>query len=372
MTSNVYNFVIIFVAVCTYFRVFKEPTEANYRSVCEIFRLMLARILIRRMSSSLPHLIIWETEELVAYLHPHPWTPGTVTLERKALPGGREAGGPAGPGGPGRGSIFQLEEREYLGLMLGARSLGALLCERLGVRRCALVSRPHTDTPAQIRVLPLHGLEAEWRPHLAGEEDFTPHDPGYITSRSGPRWSNARLQELQALIRARLPAPDAPPDLTFLGEDPRHAGLFSRIVRGEEEQWRVWEDERHVAFLTPFPNSPGLTVLVPRRPLTSDIFRLEKGDYTELVLATREVSKLLEEGLGALGVGLIFEGFEIDYAHAKLIPLLPPPAGGEGDPISSPPPPQLHPTYPGFVSSEDGPEASRESLNELHARITQV
>uniref|UniRef100_A0A7N6AWK4 HIT domain-containing protein n=1 Tax=Anabas testudineus TaxID=64144 RepID=A0A7N6AWK4_ANATE len=106
-----------------------------------------------------------------------------------------------------------------------------------------------------------------------------------------------------------------------------HPGLFSRIVRGEEQQWRLWEDEGHVAFLTPFPNSPGFTVLVPRRPLTSDIFRLEKGDYESLVLAARKVSHLLEEGLGAWGVGLIFEGFEIDYAHAKLIPLFLPSSG---------------------------------------------
>uniref|UniRef100_A0A667WQ93 HIT domain-containing protein n=1 Tax=Myripristis murdjan TaxID=586833 RepID=A0A667WQ93_9TELE len=81
-----------------------------------------------------------------------------------------------------------------------------------------------------------------------------------------------------------------------------------------EQQWRVWEDDGHVAFLTPFPNSPGLTVLVPRRPLTSDIFRLEKGDYEGLVLAARKVSRLLEEGLGAWGVGLIFEGNRM-YLH---------------------------------------------------------
>uniref|UniRef100_A0A3B5B0Y1 HIT domain-containing protein n=1 Tax=Stegastes partitus TaxID=144197 RepID=A0A3B5B0Y1_9TELE len=55
-----------------------------------------------------------------------------------------------------------------------------------------------------------------------------------------------------------------------------------------EQQWRLWEDDGHVAFLTPFPNSPGFTVLVPRRPLTSDIFRLEKGDYEDLVLATKK------------------------------------------------------------------------------------
>lgn len=223
----------------------------------------------------------------------------------------------------------------------------------------------------QIQVLPLNGLDAEWRPYLAGEEEHNAHDPGYCTSKTAPRWSDSNLTDTQTKIRAKLPLPSAPPSLTFLGDDPAHPGLFSRIVRGEEQQWRVWEDEGHVAFLTPFPNSPGFTVLVPRRPLTSDIFRLEKGDYEDLVLATRKVSQLLEEGLGAWGVGLIFEGFEIDYAHAKLIPLFLPSSEVRDDKIK-PQSPQFYPSYPGYVTSEDGPEASLETLKEIYSKITQL
>ncbi|XP_029595257.1 uncharacterized protein LOC115178287 isoform X4 [Salmo trutta] len=350
----------------------QEPTEVvlNPRSCC----MLLARFL-RRMSSSLsrPRHVIWETEELVAYLHPMPWTPGTTILEQKTPRGPDEEPSPA------QGSLFKLGEGAYLRLLLGAREVGALLCERLGVKRCALVCRPHPDSnsPPQIRVLPLHGLDSDWRPHLAEDEHYTHHDPGYVTSKSGPRWTDTSLQEIQAEIRAQLPSPNALPNLTFLGEDPSHPGLFSRIVRGEEQHWRVWEDEGHVAFLTPFPNAPGLTVLVPRRPLTSDIFRLEEADYTSLVLATQKVARVLEEGLGAWGVGLIFEGFEIDYAHAKLIPLLSPPSshqvdGGSTTTTKSPPPQaQFSATYPGFVTSEDGPEASLECLKELQAKITQ-
>ncbi|XP_049901271.1 uncharacterized protein LOC126390837 isoform X1 [Epinephelus moara] len=336
--------VSVLTAVCAYYATFYySPREAE-----------------NRMSSTLSRHVIWESEGLVAYLHPLPWTPGSVILEHST---------------PGRvgGSIFHLEKQEYLSWLLGARAVAELLCDRLGVRRCALVSRPHRDTPAQIRILPLHGLDAEWRPHLAGDEEHNAQDPGYCTSKTAPRWSDSSLTEIQSKIRAKLPSPDAPPNLTFLGDDPAHPGLFSRIVRGEEQQWRVWEDEGHVAFLTPFPNSPGFTVLVPRRPLTSDIFRLEKEDYEGLVLATLKASRLLEGGLGAWGVGLIFEGFEIDYAHAKLIPLFLPSSSGTADGgTKPPPPPQFYPTYPGYVTSEDGPEASPESLKELHIKITQI
>lgn len=320
---------------------------------------MLVRFFLRSMSSTLSRHVIWQSGGLVAYLNPRPWTPGSVIVESSA------------PGDAG-GSIFHLSESEYLTWLLGARSVAELLCDRLGVRRCALVSRPHRDRPAQICVLPLHGLDAEWRPHLAGEEEHNAFDPGYCTSKNAPRWSDASLTDIQNKIRAKLPRPDVPPDHTFLGEDPAHPGLFSRIVRGEEQQWRVWEDEGHVAFLTPFPNSPGFTVLVPRRPLTSDIFRLQKGDYEALVLASRKVSLLLEEGLGAWGVGLIFEGFEIDYAHAKLIPLLSAPSSCSESDSVKPPSPQFHPTYPGYVTSEDGPEASLDTLKMFHAKMTEA
>ena len=224
---------------------------------------------------------------------------------------------------------------------------------------------------SQIRILPLHGLDTEWRPHLAADEEHNAYDPGYCTSKTAPRWNDSRLSEIQAKIRARLPFPDTPHNLTFLGDDPAHPGLFSRIVRGEEQQWRVWEDEGHVAFLTPFPNSPGFTVLVPRRPLTSDIFRLGKGDYERLLTASWDVSQLLEDGLGCWGTGLIFEGFEIDYAHVKLIPLFQPSSPETGDGAPKPSIPQFNATYPGYVTSEDGPLASLQTLKELQIKITQ-
>lgn len=313
-----------------------------------------------RTSSSMScpeNYVIWKSGHVKAYLHPSPWTPGAtvVTHNPPEIPN----------------NLFRLSESSFLSLLLGARAVGDVLCKRLCVQRCALVYKPDCDhsTPANLLLLPLHGLEDKWRPHLAPEEDFQPYDPGYITSKSGPRWTDLNLEAVKGRIRVKLPSPDAPLNYTFLGE-PSHPGLFSRIVRGEEKQWRVWEDEGHVAFLTPFPNTPGLTVVIPRKPLTSDILRLEDGDYTELVLATRKVARFLEEALGAWGVGVIFEGFEIDYAHAKLIPLVSPPGNVTQSDVCSVP--EFYDVYPGFVSSANGPPASSEHLSQIHDKITKT
>ncbi|XP_033999392.1 uncharacterized protein LOC117493098 [Trematomus bernacchii] len=296
--------------------------------------------------------VIWETDELVAYLDPKPWTPGSTILKRKTL--------------SGASSIFQLATPDVLTILQGAKAVSSLLCERLGVQRCALVFNPIPNQSAQIRLLPLHGLEPKWQPHLASEEEFHTNDPGYCTSKSGPRLDDEALTQVQAKIRSGLPTPNAPSCFDFFG-DASNDNLFSRIVRGEQQQWRVWEDNEHVAFLTPYPNTPGLTVVVPRKPLSSDIFKLEEADYKALILATCKVAKLLEEGMRAQGVALIFKGFEIDYAHAKLIPLLPSPDGTNQAELQA----QCYQSYPGFVSSRDGPAADPEALKKIHSKITQ-
>ena len=47
-------------------------------------------------------------------------------------------------------------------MLQAAKTVSNLLCKRLGVQRCALVFNPTPDHPAQIKLLPLHGLEPNW------------------------------------------------------------------------------------------------------------------------------------------------------------------------------------------------------------------
>ena len=108
--------------------------------------------------------------------------------------------------------------------------------------------------------------------------------------------------------------------------------------------------------LTFFHNYAGVTVLVPRAHLPSDIFSLNKADYAQLITAAYTVARVLKSALGAQRIGMIFEGFEIDYTHVKLIPIRDPPATStslhtqgliqQAD---------YHESYPGYVTSLYGP-----------------
>lgn len=309
----------------------------------------ISRVEVLRPVTSFSN-VIWETDDLVAYLNPKPWTPGSVILTRKTL--------------SGAGSIFQLALPDFVAMLQGARRVSSLLCNKLGVQRCALVFNPTPGNPAHIRILPLHGLEPKWQPRLATEEEFHTYNPGYCTSKNGPRWEDEALAKVQAQIRNGLQNPAAELCFDFFG-DVSCDHLFSRIVRGEQQQWRVWEDDQHVAFLTPHPNSPGLSVVVPRKPLSSDIFKLGEADYKALILAVYKVAKLLENTMKTQSVALIFEGFEIDHAHAKLIPLLPLPDGSVPAQQQS----EFYQQYPGYVSSLDGPAVDPGDIREQYSKI---
>ncbi|KAK7926033.1 hypothetical protein WMY93_008343 [Mugilogobius chulae] len=310
----------------------------------------IPRVEALRPMKSASH-VIWESDEYVAYLHANPWMPGATVLTRKTLNGAE--------------SIFNLPLADYLTMLEAAKTVSNLLSQKLAVHRCSLVFYPSLHHPAQIRLLPLHGLSSKWQPCLADAEEFNAYDPGFCTSKSGPKWSTEELNKIQAKIRTGLPTPNAPPCFDFHG-DPDHDNLFSRIVRGVQQQWRVWEDSEHVAFLTPYPNTPGITIVVPRKPLSSDIFTLENADYKALMLAVYKVARLVQEGMQARGVAMIFEGLEIDYAHAKLIPLLSAPKDTKPAKTQT----ESFETYPGYVTSVDGPCAESEILKTAHAKIT--
>ncbi len=77
-----------------------------------------------------------------------------------------------------------------------------------------------------------------------------------------------------------------------------------------------------MAFLSIFPNTPGVTVVIPKIHYQSDIFSLSDENFFELLIATRTVSKLLVKELdGVSRTALVFEGFGVDHVHAKLFPL---------------------------------------------------
>ncbi|XP_067119542.1 uncharacterized protein [Centruroides vittatus] len=293
--------------------------------------------------------IVFENDYIIAYLHSSPCTTGVTVVEIKNKPDFH---------------IFALPTQEFVKIMLDVQHVSDLLCDRLGVQRCALIAEPQDGQPTKILLIPLHGLSDAWKPCICSEPEFNSCYPGYCTSKNGPRASDDELNKIQNKIRNKLDSQEL--NFKFYG-DANDDNLFAKIVRGDEKvQWRVWEDEDHVAFLTPFPNTPGFTVLVPRKHLDSNIFALDKQDYEKLMAATHKVSNLLMKALETRSCAMIFEGCEIDYAHVKLtlIPIV-----HDVTMIKEPKEVEFQINYVGFVTSLNGPKANYDDLNSIHHKI---
>lgn len=98
--------------------------------------------------------------------------------------------------------------------------------------------------------------------------------------------------------------------------------VLCRIVAGQAPCHRIWEDERHLAFLSIFPNTEGFSVVVTKEHRPSYVADLEPEDSVGLHLAAGQVARLLNTALPDVGrTGIIYEGFGIDHAHAKLFPM---------------------------------------------------
>ncbi len=131
---------------------------------------------------------------------------------------------------------------------------------------------------------------------------------------------------------------------------------------------KIWEDEKHLAFLSIFPNTKGFSVVIAKEHYPSYAFDLPEKVLSDLIIATKKVAKLLDAKLKDVGrTGMIFEGFGVDHIHAKLFPM-------HGTNI-----PEWRPLksniakyfekYEGYISSHDYKRADDAQLAELAKKI---
>lgn len=98
--------------------------------------------------------------------------------------------------------------------------------------------------------------------------------------------------------------------------------IFCQIAQGNSPAHKIWEDDKHLSFLSIFPNTEGFTVTIPKQHYDSNALHAEDSVLTALTLAAKQTAKLLENSLEDVNrVGLIFEGFGVDHLHAKLFPM---------------------------------------------------
>lgn len=281
--------------------------------------------------------------------------------------------------------VNDLPLQDFLEFFIATRHIALHLQSITSVRRVAMAC-----DGVEVQLIPLHGIGEEWEPILHGEKVWYDPWPEWFTTKNGPTATPESLVATQTQITA-VSGLQQPYDLSFYDNETgadvskpstEDISLFARLVRGELEQWRVWESPSHVAWLTPFANTRGFTVLVPRRHLSSDVFGgLTESEYRGFLEATWQVMGVLRKAFAGgaddserVRVAIFFEGFEIDYTHAKLLPAVvhdgeAPRSEYRGKESEA----EYYEVYPGFITTQRGPLAgNQEELASLAEKMRQA
>jgi diadenosine tetraphosphate (Ap4A) HIT family hydrolase len=148
--------------------------------------------------------------------------------------------------------------------------------------------------------------------------------------------------------------------------------LFCKFVSGELPCHKVWEDERHIAFLTIFPNTEAFTVVATKEHLDSYAFNNDDAVISDLVIASKKVARMIDRAYAddVERTGLFFEGYGVDHLHAKLFPMHGTAKYRAGwRPIDSDVMDMVFPEYPGYLCSNNGPRVPDEELARVAEKI---
>lgn len=98
------------------------------------------------------------------------------------------------------------------------------------------------------------------------------------------------------------------------------SSIFSKIINGEIDSYKIAEDDKHIAFLDAMPLVKGHTLVVPKKE-TDLIFDMDSEDYKDLWAFTQDIAKQIKKAINCKRVGIAVVGLEVPHAHIHLVPL---------------------------------------------------
>ncbi len=96
--------------------------------------------------------------------------------------------------------------------------------------------------------------------------------------------------------------------------------IFTKIIRGEIPCYKVYEDDKSLAFLDIHPQFPGHTLLIPKQQI-DQIWDVPDDLYHHLWDVAKKIQPRLQSVTKAVRIGIAVEGFGVLHVHIHLIPL---------------------------------------------------
>lgn len=95
--------------------------------------------------------------------------------------------------------------------------------------------------------------------------------------------------------------------------------IFTKIIKGEVPAYKLYEDEKTIAFLDINPTRYGHTLVVSKLQIDQYI-DLPHEEYVALWLTVKKVAKKLRDTLGKERVGIVIKGIDVPHTHVHLLP----------------------------------------------------
>ena len=94
--------------------------------------------------------------------------------------------------------------------------------------------------------------------------------------------------------------------------------IFTQIIKGEIPCYKIYEDDKTLAFLDINPETLGHTLVIPKNEIDK-IYDLPDADYQALMATAKKISKHMEKVLGARILWKVI-GTDVPHAHIHLMP----------------------------------------------------
>lgn len=144
--------------------------------------------------------------------------------------------------------------------------------------------------------------------------------------------------------------------------------IFCKIVKGEIDSAKIWEDEEFLAILDVNPNTKGMTLFLTKQHYDSYVFDMPEDIYQRFMATVKKVVRVLEKGLDVKRIAMVMEGMGVNHAHIKLYPLY-----GISDKFEETWAKKkvFFEKYQGYISTQMGPSADISELKKLAEEINE-
>lgn len=97
--------------------------------------------------------------------------------------------------------------------------------------------------------------------------------------------------------------------------------IFSKIIAGKIPCYKIYEDEKTLAFLDIHPETPGHTLVIPKVEVDK-LYDLEMEDYLAVMKTVKILASRMEKILGKRTLMKVI-GTDVPHAHVHLVSLDP-------------------------------------------------